>query len=46
MEDKPNEQPSENIVKGIKKVVKGTKGQTKEEQQALLQKFGAYANRD
>jgi hypothetical protein len=35
VEDRPNEQPAENIVKGLKKV-KGTKGQTKEEQEALL----------
>jgi hypothetical protein len=33
--EQPNEQPAENVVKGIKKV-KGTKGQTKEEQDALL----------
>lgn len=30
VEDKPNEMPVENVVKGLKKV-KGTKGQTKEE---------------
>ncbi len=30
-EDKPNELPAESVVKGVKKV-KGTKGQSKEEQ--------------
>jgi len=44
-EDQPNEQPTENVMKGIKKV-KGPKGQTKEEQEAMLKKFNAYASRD
>lgn len=38
-------QPNEDIIQHAKKI-KGPKGQTKEEQEALLQKFGSYAQRD
>lgn len=44
-EDKPNLAPTNEVHKGLKKV-KGKKGQTKEEQEAMLEKFGAYAKRD
>ena len=48
VEDKPNEMPMEAVMKNVAagKKVKGTKGQTKEEQEMLMQKFGAYARRD
>ncbi len=44
-EEKPNTIATQDIHKAIKKV-KERKGQTKEEQEAMLQKFGAYANRE
>jgi hypothetical protein len=43
--DNPNADKDAQVHKAIKKV-KATKGQTKEEQEALLERFGAYANRD
>jgi hypothetical protein len=42
-EQQPNETPLEHATK---KAIKGPKGQTKEEQEALLEKFKAYAQRN
>lgn len=44
-EQQPNTLPTQDIHKAIKKV-KGKQGQTKEEQESMLQKFGAYAKRE
>ena len=42
-QENPNEVTQKSII--VKKI-KGPKGQTKEEQEALLEKFSAYANRE
>ena len=44
-EDKPNQLAPTEVHKGLKNV-KSKKGQTKEEQEKLLERFGAYARRD
>lgn len=44
-EDKPNLLATTEVHKGLKNV-KSKKGQTKEEQEKLLERFGAYARRE